>query len=92
MYQGVIRTHVCIFCHFLPCCSSGDVSGESSEVEENRLLKDLPSQMCADRDQLLSRHAALTSRVGAHVQASHIYLGSMDFQFLWKYVEKAIYA
>ncbi len=72
VYQGVIRSHVYIFCYFLPCCFSGDVSGESCEVEENRLLKDLPSQMCADRDQLLSRHAALTSRVGAHVQTSHI--------------------
>ncbi|KAL0191032.1 hypothetical protein M9458_013730, partial [Cirrhinus mrigala] len=37
-------------------------TGESSEVEENRLPKDLPSQMCTDRDQLLSRQAVLTSR------------------------------
>lgn len=52
--------------------SSGDVSGESSELEENRLPKDLPSQMSTDRDQLLSKQAALTSRVGAHAQTSHV--------------------
>ncbi|XP_028817168.1 rootletin isoform X3 [Denticeps clupeoides] len=42
---------------------AGDMSADGPVQDENRMLRDLLSQTCSDRDQLMLRQAALTDRL-----------------------------